>query len=151
MKTLFSLKANIVHCLLILSVITLTITTMSCSSARVAKTNFKTESGLIITDITLNDIGQIAMSGNKVQVHYVGTLMDGTKFDSSRDRGSPFKFTIGKGEVIKGWDEGVMNFPVGTKATLFIPYALAYGEAGSPPTIPAKSDLVFYIEVNSIK
>ena len=149
MKTLFSQKANIVHCLLILSVITLTITTMSCSSARVAKTNFKTESGLIITDITLNDNGQIAMSGNKVQVHYVGTLMDGTKFDSSRDRGSPFKFTIGKGEVIKGWDEGIKGMRVGDIRTLTIPPHLGYGER-KMGKIPANSTLIFEVELIKI-
>jgi len=86
-----------------------------------------------------------------VGVNYYGTLMDGTRFDDSWSRGQDFSFPVGQSQVIKGWDEGVLNFPVGTKATLFIPYALAYGEAGSPPTIPAKSDLVFYIEVNSIK
>ncbi len=149
MKTLFSLKANIVHCLLILCVIALTITTMSCSSVRVAKTNFKTESGLIITDITLNDNGQIAMSGNKVQVHYVGTLMDGTKFDSSRDRGSPFKFTIGKGEVIKGWDEGIKGMRVGDIRTLTIPPHLGYGER-KMGKIPANSTLIFEVELIKI-
>jgi len=90
-------------------------------------------------------------AGQMIGVNYYGTLMDGTRFDDSWSRGQDFSFPVGQSQVIKGWDEGVMNFPVGTKATLFIPYALAYGEARSPPTIPAKSDLVFYIEVNSIK
>ena len=89
------------------------------------------------------------MSGNKVQVHYVGTLMDGTKFDSSRDRGSPFKFTIGKGEVIKGWDEGIKGMRVGDIRTLTIPPHLGYGER-KMGKIPANSTLIFEVELIKI-
>jgi|JI10StandDraft_1071094.scaffolds.fasta_scaffold04493_15 FKBP-type peptidyl-prolyl cis-trans isomerase FkpA len=89
--------------------------------------------------------------GKLVSVNYYGSLMDGTRFDDSWSRGQEFSFPIGQGQVIKGWDEGVSLLPIGSKATFFIPYALAYGEAGSPPTIPAKSDLVFYVELNGVK
>lgn len=149
MKSLYFPIAHCLRCLPMLCVFALTFTAMSCSSARVAKTNFKTESGLIITDVTLNDNGQIAMSGNKVQVHYVGTLIDGTKFDSSRDRGSPFKFTIGKGEVIKGWDEGIKGMRVGDIRTLTIPPHLGYGER-KMGKIPANSTLIFEVELIKI-
>ena len=125
------------------------VTMFGCSSPRTPRVNFTTESGLIITDITLNDNGQTAMSGNKVQVHYVGTLQDGTKFDSSRDRNSPFKFTIGKGEVIKGWDEGIKGMRVGDIRKLIIPPHLGYGER-KMGKIPSNSTLIFEVELLKI-
>jgi FKBP-type peptidyl-prolyl cis-trans isomerase len=82
-----------------------------------------------------------------VQVNYAGYLTDGKMFDSSFSHGQPFRFALGQGQVIKGWDEGVALLPVGTKALLSIPAALAYGAAGSPPSIPANADLLFYIEL----
>ena len=69
-------------------------------------------------------------------------------FDNSFSRGEPFVFPLGAGQVIKGWDEGLALLPKGTKATLFIPYELGYGETGSPPSIPPRSELIFYVEVN---
>ncbi|MEE9439381.1 MAG: FKBP-type peptidyl-prolyl cis-trans isomerase [Saprospiraceae bacterium] len=95
--------------------------------------------------------GKQAASGMKASVHYYGTLMDGTMFDNSFKRGQPFSFAVGQGQVIKGWDLGVPLMKEGGKATLFLPYDLAYGEAGSPPSIPAKSDLVFYVELLEVK
>ena len=95
--------------------------------------------------------GKEAKSGDKVAVHYTGTLMSGTKFDSSVDRGQPFEFTLGKGEVIKGWDQGVVGMKVGGKRKLVIPYDLAYGEAGSPPNIPPKAALKFDVELIEVK
>ncbi len=95
--------------------------------------------------------GAEAKSGSSVKVHYTGTLMSGKKFDSSRDRGDPFEFTIGAGGVIKGWDQGVVGMKVGGKRKLVIPYDLAYGEDGKPPTIPAKAALKFDIELMSVK
>jgi len=87
-------------------------------------------------------------SSNLVSVEYYGALVsDGTPFDNSYSRGTPYQLMIGVGQVIPGWDEGIMMLPVGTKATLFIPSKLAYGEAGSPPVIPANADLVFYIDI----
>jgi FKBP-type peptidyl-prolyl cis-trans isomerase FkpA len=99
---------------------------------------------------TIDDVvgtGKVAQSGDLVRVHYTGTLMNGTKFDSSRDRGTPFDFTLGKGAVIKGWDKGVVGMKVGGKRRLVIPQALGYGEAGSPPNIPPKAGLKFDIEL----
>ncbi len=95
--------------------------------------------------------GAEAKSGSDVKVHYTGTLMSGKKFDSSRDRGDPFGFVIGAGSVIKGWDQGVVGMKVGGKRKLVIPYDLAYGEDGKPPTIPARAALKFDIELISIK
>ena len=91
--------------------------------------------------------GAEAVKGKKVKVHYTGTLTDGSKFDSSVDRGDPFTFTLGAGEVIKGWDEGFAGMKVGGKRKLTIPYGMAYGEAGRPPKIPPKATLIFDVEL----
>ncbi len=95
--------------------------------------------------------GREAKAGDKVKVHYTGTLMNGTKFDSSRDRNEPFEFTLGQGQVIKGWDEGVSGMKVGGKRKLVIPWKMAYGEAGHPPDIPAKAPLKFDVELLGIE
>jgi FKBP-type peptidyl-prolyl cis-trans isomerase FkpA len=91
--------------------------------------------------------GAIAAPGDTVRVHYTGVLMNGEKFDSSRDRGTPFDFKLASGAVIKGWDQGVLGMKVGGKRRLVIPQDLAYGEAGSPPKIPPKAGLKFDIEL----
>jgi FKBP-type peptidyl-prolyl cis-trans isomerase len=95
--------------------------------------------------------GAEAKTGNTVKVHYTGRLMDGTKFDSSLDRNEPFEFTLGKGDVITGWDEGVVGMKVGGKRKLTIGYKKAYGSMGSPPSIPPKATLVFEIELLEVK
>jgi FKBP-type peptidyl-prolyl cis-trans isomerase FkpA len=91
--------------------------------------------------------GAVAKTGDLVRVHYTGTLMNGTKFDSSRDRGTPFDFKLGQAAVIKGWDQGVVGMKVGGKRRLSIPQALAYGDDGRPPEIPPKAGLKFEIEL----
>jgi FKBP-type peptidyl-prolyl cis-trans isomerase FkpA len=94
--------------------------------------------------------GDAAAAGDKVSVHYVGTLLDGKEFDSSRKRGKPFDFVLGKGQVIKGWDQGVAGMKVGGKRKLVIPPSLAYGARGSPPVIPPNSALQFEVELVAI-
>lgn len=89
-------------------------------------------------------------NGDKLSMHYTGKLADGTKFDSSLDRGTPFSFTIGQGQVIKGWDRGLLNMCVGEKRKLKIPAYLGYGQQGSPPTIPGGATLIFETELLSI-
>jgi len=91
--------------------------------------------------------GAEAQAGKKVTVHYVGTLTNGQKFDSSRDRGKGFSFKLGAGEVIKGWDQGVAGMKVGQMRKLTIPPQLAYGDRGFPPVIPPNSTLVFEVEL----
>ncbi|MGH7777371.1 MAG: FKBP-type peptidyl-prolyl cis-trans isomerase [Candidatus Dormibacterales bacterium] len=94
--------------------------------------------------------GAAAKSGEKISVQYTGWLSNGSSFDSSWSRGQPFTFTVGKGQVIKGWDEGVPGMRVGGKRKLIIPPALGYGSQGQPPTIPANSTLTFEVTLVSI-
>lgn len=107
------------------------------------------DSGLIIQD-TVAGTGTEAVSGAKVTVHYIGLLSDGTKFDSSVDRGQPFTFTLGRGEVIKGWDEGVVGMKVGGTRVLGIPAELAYGDQQVGP-IPPNSALFFQVQLLSVE
>jgi len=105
-----------------------------------------TDSGLQYEDLQVGD-GVEATKGQWVEVHYVGTLTDGKKFDSSRDRGRPFRFTLGVGKVIKGWDEGVAGMKVGGKRNLIIPPNLGYGASGAAGVIPPNATLHFEVEL----
>ena len=104
-----------------------------------------TPSGLQFSDVQAGE-GAEAKVGQQVTVHYTGWLTDGKKFDSSRDRGQPFKFGLGAGQVIKGWDEGVAGMKVGGRRRLIIPSSLGYGDRGVGP-IPAGATLVFAVEL----
>ncbi|MBU1117842.1 FKBP-type peptidyl-prolyl cis-trans isomerase [Patescibacteria group bacterium] len=105
---------------------------------------------LIIEDITIGT-GSEVKAGDTVVMHYSGTLEDGTKFDSSYDRGEPFETQIGVGQVIKGWDEGVPGMKVGGKRKLTIPSELAYSERGAGNVIPPFATLIFEVELLQIK
>lgn len=109
-----------------------------------------TASGLMYISDNLGS-GAAPAAGDTVLVHYDGFLLDGSKFDSSRDRGQPLPFVLGTGQVIRGWDEGIGLLKVGGTAKLVIPYELAYGEQGYPPVIPPKSTLVFDVELVDVK
>ena len=108
-----------------------------------------TDSGLKYEDITTGD-GATAAAGQTVSVHYTGWLVDGTKFDSSRDRNDPFRFPLGGGRVIRGWDEGVQGMQVGGTRKLTLPPHLGYGAAGAGGVIPPNATLVFEVELLEI-
>jgi FKBP-type peptidyl-prolyl cis-trans isomerase FkpA len=109
-----------------------------------------TPTGLKIQDVKVGD-GTEATTGRTAVVHYTGWLTDGKKFDSSRDRGTPFDFQLGAGQVILGWDQGVAGMKVGGQRKLVIPADLGYGAAGAPPVIPPGATLVFDVELLEVR
>ncbi len=114
-------------------------------------TKVTTPSGLQYEDLTVGK-GDVAKAGDQVSVHYTGWLQKpdggkGQKFDSSKDRGQPFQFPLGQGQVIKGWDEGVQGMKVGGERELIIPAALGYGQRGAGGVIPPNATLVFDVEL----
>lgn len=106
-------------------------------------------SELIIDDITVGE-GDEATTGQRITVHYTGTLEDGTKFDSSKDRNDPFVFTLGVGQVIKGWDEGFAGMKVGGSRKLTIPPEMGYGARGAGGVIPPNATLIFDVELLAV-
>jgi FKBP-type peptidyl-prolyl cis-trans isomerase len=124
------------------------------SPEKITETSLKNNNMSEITEVTELKIetltpgtGDAAKKGDTLSMHYTGTLLDGKKFDSSHDRGEPFQFILGAGQVIQGWDQGIEGMKIGEKRKLLIPYEMAYGERGFPPVIPPKSPLVFEIEL----
>ena len=117
--------------------------------------------GTTATEVTMQDglkytddqvgTGAVATAGKTAVVHYTGWLLDGTKFDSSRDRNQPFSFPLGAGQVIKGWDEGVVGMKVGGKRTLIVPPALGYGARGAGGVIPPNATLKFEVELLDVR
>ncbi|MEX0270861.1 FKBP-type peptidyl-prolyl cis-trans isomerase [Leptolyngbyaceae cyanobacterium UHCC 1019] len=111
-----------------------------------SKNYVTTASGLKYLDL-VEGTGADPVKGQTVSVHYIGTLEDGTKFDSSRDRGAPFKFKLGAGQVIKGWDEGLSTMKIGGRRQLVIPPGLGYGDRGAGGVIPPNATLIFDVEL----
>ena len=108
-----------------------------------------TASGLKYEDLVVGT-GAEARPGSNITTNYVGTLVDGTEFDNSYSRGQAFPLTLGAGQVIPGWDEGIVGMKAGGKRCLTIPPQLGYGAQGSPPVIPANATLIFEIELMSV-
>ncbi len=119
-----------------------------------ANTQTAPQAAIVNAKVEMNDTvvgkGAEAVNGKAVTVHYTGTLKDGTKFDSSVDRKEPFTFTLGAGQVIKGWEQGILGMKVGGKRKLTIPPELAYGD-NAVGAIPAKSTLIFDVELLGVK
>lgn len=109
------------------------------------------DKGYLKIEVLESGTGKIADDGHVIAAHYTGTLEDGTKFDSSLDRGQPFVFTLGAGQVIKGWDQGILGMQVGEKRKLTIVPELGYGSAGIPGLIPANAILIFEVELLGIE
>jgi len=112
--------------------------------------NLTTPSGLKV-EILKEGNGPLPQKGKTVVVHYTGTLENGKKFDSSRDRGEPFSFVLGAGQVIRGWDEGLALMNVGSRARLTIPPQLGYGSSGAGNVIPPNATLIFDVELVGVK
>jgi len=130
-----------------------TITTVETPTVVVASTSATPI--MNVTELKIEDekvgTGDAAVAGKKVTVNYVGTLTDGSKFDSSYDRNEPFTFTLGAGEVIPGWDQGVAGMKIGGKRRLTIPSSLAYGDSGIPGAIPGGATLIFEVELLGVE
>jgi FKBP-type peptidyl-prolyl cis-trans isomerase FkpA len=141
-------------CLFVFAVVSCRPAEAPSSTAKETRAKPKDDLGPMLPGIERQDIvvgtGPEAKKGDRVSVHYTGYLLDGTKFDSSVDRGVPFEFVIGQKQVIEGWDDGVVGMRKGGKRKLKIPPHLAYGLTGSPPKIGPDATLLFDIEMLDI-
>jgi FKBP-type peptidyl-prolyl cis-trans isomerase len=121
------------------------------STAGAASAPVVVSAGLVVHDLVVGK-GREAQNGDKLSVHYTGTLADGSVFDTSKKPGrTPFEFELGKGRVIKGWDQGLVGLKVGGRRKLTVPPDLGYGDRGMPPVIPPRSVLVFDVELLDVK
>jgi peptidylprolyl isomerase len=131
--------------------------TAVCSAAFAGEVSVATPAGTVTTPSGLQYIdavvgtGEAAVQGKKATVHYAGTLGNGKNFDNSRERGRPFAFKVGAGEVIRGWDEGIEGMKVGGKRRLIIPPRLGYGSRGVPGVIPGNTTLFFDVELLGVE
>jgi FKBP-type peptidyl-prolyl cis-trans isomerase len=123
---------------------------MPCTGQAAEEVMVTTPSGLQYTDVVVGS-GREAHAGETATVHYTGTLVDGTKFDSSKDRNQPFPFRLGAGRVIKGWDEGVEGMKIGGTRKLVIPPQLGYGARGAGARIPPNATLIFEVELLDLR
>jgi len=142
-------QARIIAIVIVLALAGSAIAYLIMQRAGKAEPEVTTASGLKYTDL-VQGTGATPQKGQTVTVHYTGTLENGKKFDSSRDRGTPADFRIGVGQVIKGWDEGLMSMKVGGRRKLVVPSALGY-PMGRPPDIPPNSTLIFDVELLGVK
>jgi FKBP-type peptidyl-prolyl cis-trans isomerase FkpA len=135
-------------------VLALVVVAAGCSQSEAPKQD-QPKPGATVTELKIEETkvgtGAEAVTGNSVMVHYTGWLTDGTKFDSSKDRGEPFSFQLGAGQVIKGWDQGVAGMKVGGVRKLTIPPELGYGSRGAGGVIPPNATLVFEVELLGVK
>ncbi|HEY7785791.1 MAG TPA: FKBP-type peptidyl-prolyl cis-trans isomerase [Pyrinomonadaceae bacterium] len=144
-----STKNRSVRLIAIVIVVALAVSAIVYVVTRRRSSEVTTASGLKYVDIQ-EGTGPTPQRGQTLSVHYTGTLQNGTKFDSSRDRGTPMEFQYGVTSMIRGWDEGISSMKVGGKRKLIVPPALGYGAAGRPPSIPPNSTLIFEIELLGI-
>ena len=129
----------------IINALVLSLSIIGSVSVSVAET-----SSQMTFEITEVGTGEVAKSGQRASLHYIGKLEDGSVFDSSRERGEPFSFTLGAGQVIQGWEQGVLGMQIGEVRILNIPPHLGYGERGAGGSIPPNARLIFEVELLSL-
>ena len=143
------MKRSLLYAVVLISMIVGLLSAVSLSGAEKGNP-IETLSGLQYLDLVKGS-GREAHLGETASVHYTGWLKDGTKFDSSLDRGQPFQFRLGAGRVIKGWDEGVVGMNIGSKRKLIIPPHLGYGTRGAGRLIPPNATLIFEVELLDLR